>query len=68
VVVLQAVSLTDGHQNTPKYHKKWKTTSRVILSKGELIVRVQSGSGDAGGGVGGVHWRWWRIGRWQRRM
>ena len=61
MVVLQPVSLTDGHQNTPNNqnttkHATWKTTSRVILSKGELIVRVQSGSGDAGGGGGGVHW------------
>jgi len=36
-----------------KYHKKWKTTSRVILSKGELIVRVQSGRGVV------MLW-WWR--------
>ena len=62
-----ACFVTDGHQNTPKYHKTWKTTSRVILSKGELIellygfsqgvvmlvVAVAASTGEGGGEGGG---------------
>jgi len=52
------------HQNTPKYHKTWKTTSRVILSKASLlygfsqgvvmlVVAVAASTGEGGGEGGG---------------